>query len=136
MNNIDILCVGEVLVDFIGHQTGVLINNTSDYHRYIGGSPTNVAMNSSRLGLNATMIATVGNDGFGAYIFERLSNVGINTNYIKSLDHKSTSVILFQGQKAHQISFHTVKQIIISMMSKFQPKHSLKLKYFIPHVLH
>ena len=93
MNTIDILCVGEVLVDFIGHQTGVLINNTRDYHRYIGGSPTNVAMNAARLGLNATMVASVGNDGFGDYIFERLSNVGVDTTHIKSLDDKSTSVI-------------------------------------------
>jgi fructokinase len=90
---IDILCVGEVLVDFIGHQTGVLINNTRDYHRYIGGSPTNVAMNAARLGLNATLVATVGNDGFGDYIFERLSNVGVDTTHIKSLEHQSTSVI-------------------------------------------
>ncbi len=65
MNKIDILCVGEVLVDFIGHQEGVMINETRDYHRYLGGSPTNVAMNATRLGLNTIMVATVGNDGFG-----------------------------------------------------------------------
>jgi len=93
MNNIDILCVGEVLIDFIGHQSGVFIDNTRDYHRYLGGSPTNVAMNSSRLGLNAIMVATVGNDGFGTYILDRLSSVGLNTDYIKCLDNKSTSVI-------------------------------------------
>jgi fructokinase len=93
MNKIDILCVGEVLIDFIGHQSGVFIDNTSDYHRYLGGSPTNVAMNSSRLGLNTTMVATVGNDGFGTYIFDRLSSVGLNTDHIKCLDNKSTSVI-------------------------------------------
>ncbi|WP_281635390.1 carbohydrate kinase family protein [Flavobacterium marginilacus] len=93
MNNIDILCVGEVLVDFIGHQSGVFIDNTRDYHRYLGGSPTNVAMNSSRLGLNTIMVATVGNDGFGTYILDRLSSVGLNTDHIKCLDNKSTSVI-------------------------------------------
>jgi fructokinase len=38
MGNIDILCVGEVLVDFIGHQEG-LINDTRDYHRYLEGLP-------------------------------------------------------------------------------------------------
>lgn len=91
--NIDILCVGEILVDFIGHQQGVLINNTRDYHRYLGGSPTNVAMNSARLGLNSVMAATVGNDGFGEYIFERLSGVGVNTNHITRIDNKATSVI-------------------------------------------
>ncbi|WP_418264759.1 carbohydrate kinase family protein [Flavobacterium faecale] len=93
MKNIDILCVGEVLVDFIGHQHGVLINETRDYHRYLGGSPTNVAMNASRLGLNATLVAAVGNDGFGTYIFERLSEVGVDTSQIKTLENKSTSVI-------------------------------------------
>jgi sugar/nucleoside kinase (ribokinase family) len=33
---------------------------------------TNVAMNSTRLGLNATMVAAVGDDGFGSYISETL----------------------------------------------------------------
>lgn len=96
MNNIkdiDILCVGEVLIDFIGHQIGVLINNTRDYHRYLGGSPANVAMNSARLGLKSIMVATVGNDGFGEYIFERLGEVGVNTNYVKKINDKPTSVI-------------------------------------------
>ena len=90
---IDILCVGEVLVDFIGHQTGVLINNTRDYHRYLGGSPTNVAMNATRLGLNSVMVATVGNDGFGEYIFKKLEEVGVNTTNINRLSKKPTSVI-------------------------------------------
>ncbi|MFK8059557.1 MAG: carbohydrate kinase family protein [Polaribacter sp.] len=91
--NIDILCVGEILIDFIGHQSDVLINNTRDYHRYLGGSPTNVAMNSARLGLKSVMISTVGNDGFGEYIFKRLAEVGVNTNDIKKLENKPTSVI-------------------------------------------
>lgn len=93
IKNIDILCVGEVLVDFIGHQTGVLINNTRDYHRYLGGSPANVAMNSARLGLKSVMVATVGDDGFGEYIFKRLNEVGVNTNHIKTIKDKPTSVI-------------------------------------------
>ena len=90
---IDILCVGEVLIDFIGHQLDVLINNTRDYHRYLGGSPTNVAMNSARLGLNSKLVATVGNDGFGEYIFERLKDIGVKTGNIKKLESKPTSII-------------------------------------------
>lgn len=93
LRDIDILCVGEVLVDFIGHQAGVQINNTRDYHRYLGGSPTNVAMNSARLGLKSVLVATVGNDGFGEYIFERLGEVGVITNFIKQIKDKPTSVI-------------------------------------------
>lgn len=93
MKNIDILCIGEVLVDFIGHQSEVLINDTRDYHRYLGGSPTNVAMNSSRLGLKSAMVATVGDDGFGEYIFKRFSEVAVNTDNVKIIKDKPTSVI-------------------------------------------
>ncbi|WP_298946314.1 carbohydrate kinase [uncultured Polaribacter sp.] len=91
--NIDILCVGEVLVDFIGHQNNVLISETRDYHRYLGGSPANVAMNCKRLGLSSTLVSSVGNDGFGEYIFKRLEEIGINTSNVKKLENKSTSVI-------------------------------------------
>ena len=93
MKGIDILCVGEVLIDFIGHQSGVLINETRDYHRYLGGSPANVAMNSARLGLDAVMVATVGDDGLGEYILERLGEIRVNTNQIKKIEHEPTSVI-------------------------------------------
>lgn len=91
--SIDILCVGEVLIDFIGHQNNLLINETRDYHRYLGGSPANVAMNSARLGLNSIMVSSVGNDGFGEYIFKRFTEVGINPRNIKKIDDKSSSVI-------------------------------------------
>lgn len=97
--NIDILCVGEVLIDFIGHQNDVLINNTRDYHRYLGGSPTNVAMNSARLGLNSKMVATVGNDGFGEYIFKRLEDVGVQASSVKKISNKPTSVIFVSRSK-------------------------------------
>ena len=90
---IDILCVGEVLIDFIGHQAGAQINNTRDYHRYLGGSPTNVAMNSSRLGLKTIIAATVGDDGFGEYVFKRLKEVGVITDCVQVHKNKPTSVI-------------------------------------------
>ena len=91
--SIDVLCVGEILIDFIGHQQNVLINETRDYHRYLGGSTANVAMNSARLGLKSTLVATVGNDGFGEYIFKRFEEVGISSKNIKKLEEKSSSVI-------------------------------------------
>lgn len=91
--DIDILCVGEALVDFIGHQEGVLINDTRDYHRYLGGSPTNVAMNTARLGLNTALVASIGTDGLGAYILERLNEVNINIEHIKQIKAIPTSII-------------------------------------------
>ncbi|MFV0566350.1 MAG: carbohydrate kinase family protein [Flavobacteriaceae bacterium] len=90
---IDVLCIGEVLIDFIGHQHGVKISNTRDYHRYLGGSPANVAMNVARLGLKSEMVSTVGNDGFGSYIFKRLTEAGVGINNMATVNNKTTSII-------------------------------------------
>jgi fructokinase len=114
-DTIDILCVGEVLIDFIGHQEDVLINETRDYHRYLGGSPTNVAMNKIRI--NATMVAAVGDDGFD-HIFSRNSRMLVYTSHITTLDNKSTSVIFVSRSEGTR--FHTVQQIVVFMKNKFQ----------------
>ncbi|EAQ42064.1 carbohydrate kinase family protein [Polaribacter sp. MED152] len=91
--SIDILCVGEVLIDFIGHQSEKKINETKDYHRYLGGSPTNVAMNTARLGLNTFLISTVGKDGFGDYVLDKLNAANVKTDYVQVIKDKPTSVI-------------------------------------------
>ncbi len=88
------MCIGETLIDFIGHQEDTPINKITDYHRYLGGSPTNVAMNAARLGLKSALISTVGQDGLGDYILEKLNSAGIITSQINRLRDKSTSVIL------------------------------------------
>ena len=98
--NIDVLCVGEVLVDFIGHQNDVFINHTRDYHRYLGGSPTNVSLNCKRLGLNSQLVSAVGKDGFGEYIINRLQEVGIETTHINQLPEHNTSVIFVSKSNA------------------------------------
>ena len=88
---VDLICVGETLIDFIGAQVEAPISETKDYHRYLGGSPTNVAMNMSRLGMKVAMISSVGNDGFGDYMLTRFEEVGMDTRYVKKIDHAHLS---------------------------------------------
>ncbi|NND63275.1 MAG: carbohydrate kinase [Flavobacteriaceae bacterium] len=90
---IDIVCVGETLIDFIGNQLEQPIYKTKDYHRYLGGSPTNVAMNMARLGLNVKLVATVGKDGFGEYIMNRLEENNVSTSYLRETETSPTTVI-------------------------------------------
>lgn len=90
---VDIICIGETLIDFIGEQTEAPIAETKDYHRYLGGSPTNVAMNLSRLGITVGMVAAVGTDGFGTYILNRFIENNVITNSIKLCSNIPTSVI-------------------------------------------
>ncbi|MAM28898.1 MAG: carbohydrate kinase [Flavobacteriaceae bacterium] len=89
----DIICVGEALVDFIGHEKNTSIRDTRDYHRYLGGSVTNVAMNLARLGLQPRLIATIGNDGLGDYILHRVSEINIDTTFVRREANLPTSTI-------------------------------------------
>ncbi|MDN3676104.1 PfkB family carbohydrate kinase [Flavobacterium paronense] len=93
MKSIDIICIGEVLIDFIGHEINTSINRTKDYHRFLGGSPTNVAVNASRLGLNAVLVASCGEDGLGDYVVRKLKSNNVNTKQIRKLEAIPTSVI-------------------------------------------
>lgn len=93
MRSIDIICIGEILIDFIGHEVNTSINRTKNYHRFLGGSPTNVAVNASRLGLNVVLVASCGQDGLGDYIIRKLKSNNLDTNAIKKSEFTPTSVI-------------------------------------------
>lgn len=90
---IDIISIGEVLVDFIGHEINTSINRTKDYHRFLGGSPTNVAVNASRLGLKSVLVASCGQDGLGEYIVRKLKSNNVEITQIRKSPTLPTSVI-------------------------------------------
>lgn len=93
MKTIDIICIGEVLIDFIGHEVNTSINRTKDYHRFLGGSPTNVAVNAARLGLNTVLVATCGQDGLGDYVVRKLKSNKVNISCVRKAENVPTSVI-------------------------------------------
>lgn len=93
MKTIDIISIGEIVIDFIGHEMNRSINRTKDYHRYLGGSPTNVAVNASRLGLNALLVATCGQDGLGDYLVRKLKSNKVILDSIQKSQIHPTSVI-------------------------------------------
>lgn len=94
MKTIDIICVGEVVIDFIGHEINTSINKTKDYHRFLGGSPTNVAVNASRIGLKPILVASCGQDGLGDYIVRKLKSNNLDVSFIKKISDLPTSIIL------------------------------------------
>lgn len=87
------MCIGEVLIDFIGHEMNTSINRTKDYHRFLGGSPTNVAVNAARLGLKSVLVATCGKDGLGKYILRKLKDDKVIITQVRNIETFPTSVI-------------------------------------------
>jgi fructokinase len=95
---IDIICIGELLIDYIGKQEDTL-QNTTEFEAFVGGSPTNVAINMSKLGLKSALVASCGEDNFGEFALNKLNNDGVDISKIEKLQN-STSVIYISRSKA------------------------------------
>ncbi|MBW3468124.1 carbohydrate kinase family protein [Arthrospiribacter ruber] len=90
----DIVVVGELLVDLIGHEIRDEIFRTHSFRRFQGGSPANLGANMRRLGKNVHIIASVGKDGMGRYLIQELENLGLDTSGIKEREEFPTSIVL------------------------------------------
>lgn len=94
MKTIDVICIGELLVDFIGEDIRKSLSDTKNFNRIFGGSASNVARNISRLGLSSALVGTVGKDGLGDYLINELKKDGINISGVSMNHTKETSIIL------------------------------------------
>jgi fructokinase len=122
---IDIICAGEVLIDFIGHEMNSSIDKTKDYHRLLGGSPTNVAVNAVRLGLKSVLIAACGDDGLGDYIIRKLKSNNVITSQIRKSATHPTSVI-FVSKSTSTPDFIAYREADCHIEPNQIPEHLLK----------
>lgn len=90
---IDIICVGEVLIDYIGNEINTL-ENTTNFTPYLGGSPTNVAVNAAKLGLNTVLVSTCGKDKFANFILDELQRAKVNTAHIAQTDSPTSLIYI------------------------------------------
>ena len=70
----DLYSIGEMLIDFI---PGSAADGDAVYIRKAGGAPANVAIAVSKNGLGASMCCKVGDDGFGRFLLDTLSEYGV-----------------------------------------------------------
>lgn len=108
-----ILCVGEILVDMIagGHSLG----DAGEFHSRPGGAPTNVAVAASRMGADVDMAATVGDDGFGDMLKEKLEKEDVGLEHIRTVDEKTTLAFVALDDNAEpEFSFYREADTFIS----------------------
>lgn len=74
----DLACMGELLIDFVATETG-LLRAASGFVRAPGGAPANVAVAAARLGLKTSFIGAVGGDEFGSFLRDTLEKNGVDT---------------------------------------------------------
>lgn len=79
--------VGELLVDKIGDGP---LSEAENFKKRAGGAPANVAVAASKLGAEAKVVATVGDDEFGDFLEEKLEKESVDISKIHRSEQKTT----------------------------------------------
>ncbi|NVK35806.1 MAG: 5-dehydro-2-deoxygluconokinase [Rhodobacteraceae bacterium] len=94
MKHLDVITIGRSSVDLYGAQIGGRLEDMASFNKYIGGSPTNIAAGTARLGLKSGLITRVGDEHMGRFIREQLVREGVDVNGVKTDPERLTALVL------------------------------------------
>ncbi|WP_106743378.1 bifunctional 5-dehydro-2-deoxygluconokinase/5-dehydro-2-deoxyphosphogluconate aldolase [Yoonia maritima] len=92
--DLDVITIGRSGVDLYGAQVGGRLEDMGSFEKYIGGSPTNIAAGTARLGLKSALITRVGDEHMGRFIIEELTKEGVVTKGIKTDPNRLTALVI------------------------------------------
>ena len=88
----EVVCLGELLVDFVPLVTGTGLADAEAFRKAAGGAPANVAAGLARLGVSAAFMGKVGEDGFGRFLADTLARVGVDVTPLRFTPRARTSL--------------------------------------------
>src|SRR5690625_3774216 len=78
----DVIGLGRLCIDLNADQINRPMEETSSFTKYVGGSPTNIAIGTARLDLNTGFIGKVSDDQMGRFIINYFNDNGVDTSGI------------------------------------------------------
>ncbi|MPQ95846.1 5-dehydro-2-deoxygluconokinase [Thioclava sp. JE_KL1] len=94
MKNLDVITIGRAGVDLYGAQIGGRLEDMGSFEKYIGGSPTNIACGTARLGLKSGLITRVGDEHMGRFIREQLLREGVDVTGVATDPERLTALVI------------------------------------------
>jgi len=91
---LDLITIGRASVDLYGAQVGGRLEDMASFNKYIGGSPTNIAAGTARLGLKSALITRVGDEHMGRFIREELVAEGVDVSAVITDPDRLTALVL------------------------------------------
>lgn len=88
----DIICLGELLVDFVPTVTGQDLAAAELFRKAAGGAPANVAVGLARLGVSSAFIGKVGADSFGRFLAATLTQAEVDVKPLRVTDRARTAL--------------------------------------------
>jgi len=84
--------IGEILIDFIPRQKGIALKDVASFTRVPGGAPANVAAAVAKFGGAASLITKLGEDAFGDFLLEQMTEFGVRTDKIVRTKEANTGL--------------------------------------------
>ncbi|HEY0813005.1 MAG TPA: 5-dehydro-2-deoxygluconokinase [Pseudonocardia sp.] len=81
----EVLTMGRISVDVYPLQVGVPLRRVETFGKYLGGSPTNVAVAAARYGRSSAVITRTGADPFGEYLHDALRGFGVDDRFVSAV---------------------------------------------------
>lgn len=97
---LDCIGIGRLCIDLNANEIHRPMEETSTFTKYLGGSPANITVAMTRLGLNTGFIGRVADDQFGRYIRGYLTDTGVNTDSVVTDTSGSVTGLAFTEIKS------------------------------------
>lgn len=88
----EVLTIGRIGVDIYPEQMGVGLEDVTSFAKFLGGSPTNVAVAAARHGRRSAVITRVGDDPFGRYLRRALRGYDVSDVFVREVEGLPTPV--------------------------------------------
>ena len=79
---LDFIPIGRIAIDFNPTDMYMPLSESSNFNKYVGGSPANIAVGLARLGCKVGFCGCVSNDQFGDFVVDYFDKEGIDTSQI------------------------------------------------------
>ena len=79
---LDFIPIGRIAIDFNPTDMYMPLSESSNFNKYVGGSPANIAVGLARLGCKVGFCGCVSNDQFGDFVVNYFEKEGIDTSHV------------------------------------------------------
>lgn len=90
----DVTTYGRSSIDLYSQEVGSPFEEIPGFHAFVGGSPLNIAVGCSRLGLKASLLTGVGKDKVGDFLLNFLKKEKVVTENIPLIDGARSSAVI------------------------------------------
>jgi fructokinase len=114
----DVICLGELLIDFVPTVTPTTLVDAPAFKKAPGGAPANVAVGLARLGVSSAFMGKVGDDPFGHFLADTLAAADVDVGTLRFTAQARTALafvsLLADGDREFMFYRHPSADMLLT----------------------